>query len=194
MGLLTPPPPTSASLSDDFNRANSTSSAGSQWTNQSGVMGIDTNAAYPVTTGAWVQATNNTGPLSGDDFSVTATLGALVGSGIDYTELIGGTNSSGEGAIAILLGTALAIYTQTSWGLGGAASRATNSYTWATGDVIEFRRVGNVYTTWKNGVPTPTTWTDGIGALTRDSSHRLAGVGGFAGSGAYRRIDAWTAA
>lgn len=192
-GLLTSAPPVATGLSDNFNRADSTTSAGPQWTNQNGVMGIDTNTAYSVSTGVWTQATNNT-PLTGDDFSVTVTLGSLAGSGSDYVEIIGGANSSGAAPVAILLGSALAIYTQSAWGLSGAAARVSNSFSWTTGDVFEFRRVGNVYTTWKNGVGTSSNWTDSGGAITRDSSHRLAGMGGFAGSGAYRRIDSWAAA
>jgi hypothetical protein len=190
--LLTRPATVASGLSDNFNRADSTSSPGPQWTNQNGVMGIDTNTAYPVSTGIWVQASNNT-PLAGDNASVTITLGSLVSSGSDYAEIVLGANSSGAGPVLILLGAALAIYTQTGWGLAGATARVSNSYTWTTGDVIEFRRVGTVYTSYKNGVSTPTSWTDAGGAVTIGASNRIVGIGGNSSGTSYRQIDAFSA-
>lgn len=183
------------SLTDDFNRADSTTTLGANWTNQLNAVGINTNAAYPATASSFCLATHVT-PLGGDDFQADIVLGTFT---VDReVTIIGGANSAGESAIAVILnGNAAAsnIYTQTTWaGFPGTSRAVAGSAPSVTaGDTLSLKRVGNLYTVLKNGtLITGMSWTDGGNVLPRDSSHRLVGVGARDISG-YRRIDSFTA-
>ena len=177
---------------DDFERADNTSSLGTNWTNGSNTVGINTGGAYNATTTGW--AYWNT-PVPDDDMRVDITLGTLAGSsGQDVVMIALGANTTGQRAALYWVGSAetLSIRSVPTWA-GTATTQASGSSTADTGDVLSLRRVGNVYTGYQNNVAVPgLTWTDSTNVVPRDSSHRLIGLGCQGTSGAnYRRIAAW---
>jgi hypothetical protein len=190
----TPPP---SGVSDDFNRANSTTSAGTDWTNRNGVLGINSNAAYGVTSGSYNIASHGT-VMDGDDFEITVTIGSVSSGSGSHITVIGGANSTGQSAVGFWQPSGTCnIYTMTAWNMSGLTARATSSsgVTLATGDTLTLRRVGNVYTGLRNGSAIAgMTWTDSGTALPRDSARRIVGCGSHNSSGAYRRIDSFEAA
>lgn len=181
--------PTVPGLSDDFNRANSTSAAGPNWTNRNNTVGVTSNAAYPVSSGYCAASYNTT--LANNNQTVSITIGALVGSGTDVVMAFCGANTTGEAVILYLAGTTIAIAQQATWALGGFGILSSASTSYVPGDVYRLDWIGGVAAAYKNGVYT------GLAAgptVTQDSSHRLAGLV-INGSGSnYRTIDAWSAA
>ena len=148
---------------DDFNRADSSSGLGSDWTNQYGVMGISSNRAYPAAAGQYSQASWNT-PLGADDMELTITLGPLVGTGRDSILCSIGKNTAGEGvALYRDISTATHILSEDTW-VTSNVSRASATVSVTAGDTLTLRRVGSLYTILKNGTTTGITWdhTGGI--------------------------------
>ena len=183
-----------AGFTDDLNRADSTTSAGPGWTNRFGVVGIKSNGAYGVPLSQWSQASYDT-PMTSDDMEVSVTMGVNTGS--PNSAVLLGANTAGQCVSGLSQATATFITTQTAWGWVGNVSRGTVPVTFATGDVLTLRRVGNVYTVFKNGNDIGLTWTDSTNIVPRDSNHRLVGLAthnnGGAAPGTYRLIDAFQA-
>lgn len=182
-------------LSDDFNRANNTSTIGTDWTNRQNTLGINTNAAYVVTTsGGLSYATHNTA-MTADDMEVSIVVGSLQGSGTDHILAVLGSNTTGESALGYFTGTSAFILSQSDWAGTGQAVRATgSSFSYTVGDTLSIRRVGNVYTIRKNGSTiTSGTWTDSGSIVPRNGSHRIVGIGSINSSGNYRRLDSFLA-
>lgn len=164
-------------VSDDFTRADSTTSSGASWTNRTGSTGISTNQWYnPSAAGSsQVTSTHNT-VASGDDAKARATLTVV---GTDEHQLwfmSGGSNTSLVNATT----TACFFRTQTDFGGGGQTQRITGpAITSAAGDVWSIDRVGNLYTMRRNGVSLGTPWVDSGNLHPRDSTHRACGLGNF---------------
>jgi Putative auto-transporter adhesin, head GIN domain len=183
--------------SDDFNRANSTTTMGTDWTNRALIMGINGNAAYGVNaSGSPVASYNPT--MAKDDHSVSVVIGTLQGSGTDATFLYLGADIGGTGMVGLAwtntTGSAI-IRTKTAWS-GGVTTQATvTSVTYTTGDTLKISRIGNVYTVTKNGsaVGSGLTWTDSGNIIPRDSSHRTVVIGSTVTTANYRRIDSFAA-
>lgn len=174
---------------DNFDRTDSSTSMGSNWTNRTSVMGIISNTAYPVS-GTSIASWNTAMPA--DDVPLSVTLSALVGS-IDIIYMVLGADSAGTNiAYAAYSGSSVSISTATSWSLSGNTTRASGSISMTAGDVMTFNRTGSTYSILKNGASTGISWIDGGAAQPRDSSHRLVGIGGFNTSGNYRSLDNFT--
>lgn len=172
---------------DDFNRADSSSSLGANWTNRLNSMGIIGNAAYP-TSNSPAFATYNAAMVY-DDMAVAVTLG-VGAAGASKLQLVIGANASGESASLDMNGNGQwRIMTKSSW--AGETSRASvGGQTWNAGDSIVFGRIGNSYGVQLNTVGVPGLfWVDSSNITPRDSSHRLWGIGGEQYLGNYRTID-----
>lgn len=180
-------------LRDDFNRADSATSIGANWTNRYGTMGINGNAAYGLPNGgAWVQASYNS-PVTADDMSVGYTVGGNVGTGGDYLMLALGANTAGECVLGYFHdGNQIAVSFETGWGLIGFGTAASGTMAYAPGDFLEVRRSGAAASIYKNGVYSGL--TGNVPTIPRDSSHRLCGACAYSPSaGNFRRMDAWQA-
>jgi hypothetical protein len=177
---------------DAFDRADSTTTLGSDWTPRRNTLGINSNAAYGVDD-ATNYGTYNT-PMGAEDVQVNITLGTIEGTGADVYIWLG-ANTTGEGVLCRFLNNDRGnIYSKTGWSIDGTSrATASSNQTLATGDVFSLRRIGNVYTALKNGTPIAgQTWTDYGNVVPRNSSHRLAGLGVWGGTN-YRRINTWQA-
>lgn len=75
---------TTVAASDDFNRADSTTTLGAPWTARDGVWGIQSGKAYPVTDTAWNYATVNVGA---GDMEVITTCTGTPGTAYDATAI-----------------------------------------------------------------------------------------------------------
>lgn len=161
---------------ENFTRADSSSSAGPNWTNRLNTYGVASNAAKPISSNVYSAATYATTSGS-DDMTVTVTVAAFVGAAIPVGVALG-FDTGGTGVLGLFIGSGTAaIYsTSANWDQASATSRASGSLTLATSDTIGLKRVGNVYTLQHNGTDTTITWTDGSSVVPRDSSHRLAGI------------------
>lgn len=120
-------------------------------------------------------------PAITDDIEVGFSMGFQVGgnnSGGDAAYVGLGANSSGAGTYAFFGGgTNIAIATDTDWDIrGGTTTRVSGSTTWAENDAIIFRRVGNVYTLYKNG-SVLLTWPDTTNIIARGPGNRLSSLG-----------------
>lgn len=173
--------------SDDFNRSNSTTSAGPDWTNRLNTMGVESNAAYPVSIGvdADAMATHNTA-MSVDDMQVDIVIGSVPFGIGSHVYAILGANTTGACAYLRVTpsgyaGLPAAIYTKPDWATAGTQRDTSTSYvSFVSGDKLSIKRVGNVYTGLKNDSEiTGLSWTDSGNIVPRDSSHRLVGIGGF---------------
>lgn len=184
-----------AQYSDDFNRADSTTTLGSNWTAQQGTMGINANGAYGAVPNTEPFATYVRGMIY-DNMRVTVVPGTENGSHRIY--LVIGANTTGQCAILSLdsSGT-FTIGTKTSWASGIVTRASRIGQTIVVGATYTFTRNGNVYVANVNSGPIGAglTWTDGTDVIPRDSSHRLVGIGALNGTGAlhYQRIDSWSA-
>ena len=182
---------------DNFNRSNSTTTLGSNWVAGFGTLGINSNAAYPVTVNTSnYEAARWVNPLNTDDQQVTLTVTAAVGTDNPIVAILG-SDSSGTCAVGSWFTTNAYIYTFTgllgSTQAGTQRATASGQTTPVAGDTLSIKRVGNVYTLYHNGTQT-LTWTDSSNVLTRGSSNRLVGFGIYqSATGNYRKIDAWEA-
>lgn len=194
------------SISDDFNRANNTSTLGSNWTNGSGTytVGISSNTAATYNTPNWAPAYYNTGlNFPTGDRVVSAVLGTLLGSTAanDYMALVIGANTTGECLVAQFNPAAggsgsgsLTLYTMSNWSLGSQVTRSTvTGLTMTTGTGVSVKRIGNVYTAQIGGTDVSgSSWTDSSNVLTRDSSHNRSGLMVRSVDGSTERcIDSW---
>lgn len=175
---------------DDFNRTNNTLNLGSaQWVARQNVMGINSNAAYPVTSGAASYATW-ANAMNGDDMYVEVTMGAGQGSGDKDMYLVLGANTTGQCLVLNIdrNNSQLFLFYKSSWASGLTANGGSGSHTISTGDVISFQRVGATMTTRQNGNVIDS--SDDTQNCPRDSSHRLVGIGGYnVGGSVYDRFD-----
>lgn len=182
---------------DDFNRADSASSLGSNWTNRSHTMGINSNAAYGAEGTADNYATYNKAMIQ-DDMKVTILIDTHQGSSNDSVGILLGSDTSGSGVtLNCLQGSVCQIQSKTSW--TNTVTRASRSgMTFDVGDMISLERHGNTYTALKNGDPIGAglSWVDSSDIVPRDSSHRLVGIRAnipFGVGGGYRRMGSWWA-
>jgi hypothetical protein len=185
-----------AHYTDDFNRANSTTTLGANWTNRSGTMGINTNAAYnPVTSSLNISYATYNSVMVGDDMQCAITIGT-VNTTFQNVFVLLGCNTSGEGVRLLIndAGNAI-IASMTVWGTVTTQATSSSTVSATAGDVFMLKRVGNVYTGYKNGVAIGgLSWTDSGNLVPRDSSHRVVGIAATSNvAGTYTRIDAWSA-
>jgi hypothetical protein len=183
-----------AQYADDFNRANSTTTLGSNWTTRFATMGINANGAYGVGT-VEPFATYNKAMIY-DDMRVSIVAGAESVVGTSHRlYIVLGANTTGECVVLDLdSGGGFSIMTKNTWA-GGLNSRAARfGQTIVVGDTYALERVGNVYTATHNGGPIGSglSWTDNFTVQPRDASHRLVGIGALNGAN-YQRIDSWSA-
>jgi hypothetical protein len=184
--------PTLQSFTDLFNRANSATAIGNGWTPRANVLGINGNAAYPVTANVWDEASAPV-VMGSNDMEVSITLGALTGSA-DYTVILLGMNAAGEGLFAFFNGGAgVTLYYQGKWDTTGLANYATaNIASQTAGDVFTIRRIGNAYSVYQNGnLVLP--WVDSGNIIPRDANHRIVGIAGYTDGTNYRAIDSFSA-
>ena len=189
-----------ATYSDNFNRANSSTTIGASWTNRLNTCGIYGNGAYPVSGSATNIATYNTA-MNADDVTVSSVMGAFYngsyGQYYDAPFLVLGANTTGQCAVAMFqysqyIGYTLYIYLCSAWGTWGVRASTTPS-SWTTGSTLSFRRVGNVYTASIGGVD-QLSYTDTSNELPRDADHRLVGLGASMDLYATFRVhDSWSA-
>lgn len=187
-------PRVGAQYSDDFNRADSTTSIGTNWTNQQFTMGINGNAAYPFSQFVQCYATF-TPIMTFDDMIVSITAGTLQAGGNDGVQIVLGANSTGECVVgSFLQGNPASIRSLTAWASETSRATTAGNITYASGDVLSIERTGNVYTVKQNGSTIGLSWTDSGNIVPRNSTHRIVGLGAnTAGGSGYRRIDAWSA-
>lgn len=164
---------------DNFNRANSTTSAGPNWVTRAQNVGVHSNRAYP-TTGFWCAATWNT-PMPTDNFFVSANIYTNRTMTNGATSLFFGCDSPGTKVLACMVYTdRIGLMTFSSWptlGYSTWVGSVVGSPAYTSGDLISVERSGNVYTVRLNGTPC-WTWTDSAGSQPIDSAHRLVGIGG----------------
>lgn len=153
---------------DDFNRADSASSMGANWTNTLGTMGISSNKAYNAVSSSNASATY-VSPLLADDFSVQGTVTVASGS---FAYLKGAVGPNAETYLGVdPTGMDLA-----SIASGSFVSRGGFSGTFSTGDVIMLQRRGIYYTSWQNGIQRGS-WVDSGNILPINSTNRSAAIG-----------------
>ena len=162
------------------------------WTNRLGVMGIQTNMAYPVVDNQENIATYDPAMIY-DDMRVSLVVGTSSGGLNDGLILVLGANTTGECVTARLdNGGTWSLQTRTVWASPTTqASQILQSYT--TGDVLSLERTSNVYVVKKNGASSGLTLNDTTNFIPRNASHRIVGVGSTSSLANYRRIDSWTA-
>ena len=180
-------------ITDDFNRANSSTGLGSNWTNRNAVMGVSSNTAYGVNAGAWNLASHNT-TMASDDMEASMTLGPYSGTQ-DYTMVLIGNNTAGEGVFVYTneVGANFNICSQPDWTVNNYAVQASSPFaTWTAGDMLKIKRVGNVYTVYLNNI-SQVSWIDTTNVVPRDSSHRLVAIGAYNNGSGSRTIDSFAA-
>ena len=166
-------------LADDFNRANSTTSAGPGWTNRRQVIGVKSNDAYPVVGASTYAMASYATVLGTDDMEVSVVIGTPEGSGsAAQVGVLLGANTAGQCAFATwTAGSNLINLRRISTWTGSVTDMDNQTQTLNVGDVFTLRRVGNVYTTWVNGVRSfAPPWTDSGNLIPRDANHRIVGV------------------
>jgi hypothetical protein len=179
---------------DDYVRANSASDPGNGWLTRSGLVGITGNAIYPSGSG-WCEATAPV-LMNSDDMEVSIVLGSGGGSG-DYTAILLGFNEAGQGIFCFFNGgSGWTIYTQSDWA-PTLANYGTGPFgALSVGDKLTCRRVGNVYTVFRNGQQVGSPWPDSTNMIPRDALHRQVGIAGYDPNGdglSGRRIDQFIA-
>lgn len=181
-------------FTDDFNRADA-ATLGANWR-------VDVNSQPKIASnraqfktpsngngraGNWVSY--SAGTLNSDNYSVKLQLIAPSGNLAtdNYTGAVlavGDTFGSGVMCMAVVsTGSGIGIVTQSgtppttgvSSGGTGQTVQATNATTVATTDLVEFQRVGNVFTLYKNGVSV-LSWTDASNIVSKGSAYRRFGM------------------
>lgn len=177
-------------LTDDFNRANSTTSMGPNWTNVSSVMGVSSNQGYGVTATAPNVAQHGTA-LSGDDQRAKATVSGLVST--DQPLLFLGSLAANQVYIN-MSSTFLGIYTSQAWNLGvGQTARVTGTAIASGSPVMTIERVGSIYVARNDG-QLNCTWNDSGNLMPKGSTYRNLALGIYhAGAGNNSRWDNWVA-
>jgi hypothetical protein len=179
---------TTESVLDDFNRPDSALSAGPQWVNRNGALGVSNNMMYPVNTAFW-QVASHTAVMKNNDMEVSIVLGPHSGGG-DYTTILLGCNEAGHGVFVFFNGGAgVTIYTQDDWALTNLVVQTSLGATQGTGDRWTARRSGNVYSVHRNDSPIGLTWTDSADIIPRDTAHRQVGAAQYNDGGGYRGIN-----
>jgi hypothetical protein len=150
---------------DDFTRADSTTSAGPAWTNSYGTAGVASNQWRGYLLFSQVQAASTFSPAGSNlNRKATATL-ATIGGGSEYMGIYPGYDGSGGAVHMYQLGTTIGIGQATSLGgysvniAGSGTARATVSAGAANGDVMAVSRTGNLYTAYRKGCPV-VVWDD----------------------------------
>lgn len=162
---------------DDFTRANSTTSAGSNWTNRWLNLGVSSNKCY----GASANNNANTGTHNTQSPSDDAAVQAVPSSSNDTTSsqsLILNSSSATQVFVALNINAGnnfIGLYTAPAWTLGGNTNRAAIAGGITDGHTVRLSRVGDtfdVYTnrTWR------ARWVDAAAAQPRNSSNRLCGL------------------
>ncbi|MRH86009.1 hypothetical protein GFY24_00765 [Nocardia sp. SYP-A9097] len=185
------------SYSDDFNRADS-STLGSNWrVDMNSQPKIVTNRALMKTMGngdgragnwASYQGGTNTGKLATDNYGVKAQLispGSIASDNLTCIVLaVADTFGSGTSCLfGVTTGSGCAIITQagsppgSGVGSGGSGQtiQVSTSTNIAVTDLIELRRVGNVFTAYRNGTSL-LTWTDSSNIVSSGSTNRRFGL------------------
>lgn len=177
--LSRPKPLRQLTIADDFTNLNT-------WTGRWGA---------PATTGTeffsngaasagWCAMQHNS-RLDSDDFEIEWVLGQMVGTvnGNEDAQAVFFGDASGNGIVG-LIGTGVSnIFTSNGWapGNGGAnwgTPKASGTFVGGTiGDRFALRRIGNVYTMYKNRDPTNMpTWTDASNITPKGVNNRQPGA------------------
>jgi len=176
-GNIVPYPPL-----DNFTRPDSTTTLGPSWTNRSGVMGIQGNAAYTV---GGIAADSYAAAMQTDYVAVSMTLVTYVAGANIAARLFAFSGVSDIQACIQVANGVLSIFT-TSGNWSNTTTRASVSgLTFTAGDVITFYRRGSgpyTYIAEQNGV-VQVTWTDSTNIVPVDANHRLVGLGGISSGG-----------
>lgn len=204
-----PVPIIKAFYSDNFNRTNA-SSLGTDWrVDRNSQPKIDTNRAVMKTmgngdgrAGNWVsyQGGSNSGKFATDNYGVRAQLIAPVGNTAsdNMTALVLAVADTFGAAMmcyfVVTTANGCAIYTQSglpptsgiTTGQTGQTQRAVTVTSIAVTDLIEFQRVGNVFTAYRNSVSF-LTWTDTGNLVSTGATNRR---WGFAVEGNYPIFNA----
>lgn len=177
-------------FSDNFGRADSTTSVGPMWVQHgANAMGISSNKAYVVGTSV-TGAVSYLYPLATDTPKVSATLnGSWSGTSLVYVFIAAGSDML---AYAYVQATGISIYSSALWG-GGTSRASAGGLTIASGDVISIERSGTTYTARQNGT-SRVTWNDSGGIVPVDARHRMVGIGGYHTTTTRMDIFAFTAA
>lgn len=179
-------------LTDDFTRANSTTSAGPNWTNVQGTCGVSSNQFYGVTGTSPNNAQHGTA-LSGDDQRAKAVISNLSATPADQPEIFLGSTAANQVYAMFTLTGFFGIYTSTNWNLGtGQLNRVAGSLI-ANGQTISIERVGNIYTARDDG-ELNCFWNDSGAAMPKGSTFRNLALGMYhPGAGTAGRWDDWVA-
>lgn len=165
-------------------------------------MGILSNKAYPTAANAFCGVTCDT-PYGSNDVNIRVDLAQHVSSTICSPFIYLSYDTSGHGVIVqfsagggniqALIGTLVSAGYDPSQSMNNRAIGSFVLDTGPSGDSVGVKLVGNVYTIThlSGGVMTDTAiiWNDSGGIATRDSSHRLWGVGGQGFLGSYWPVD-----
>lgn len=169
---------------DDFNRDNSATSAGPDWTNVNNVLGISGNTCYAP--GLYGVATYGYSPNS-NNHRVSLTVSANH-STTRPSFLFMGCGSDIK-ASARIFNNKIEILTRTTWA-GTPTVRATYTGTVSNGDVISLGRWGSVFSIRQNDIER-ITWDDSDEIVTRDASHRICAIGVSRVDAISARVDDW---
>ena len=162
---------------EDFTGANSTTSAGANWTNQVGQVGISSNKVYGALASNQVNTATHSFTPSGDDMAVEA----VVSGSNDTTSsqsLILGSSSANQVFVAMNTNAGnnfIGIYTAANWNLGSSTNRLAIVGGVTDGALVRFARTGNVYRVYTDGILRGT-WVDSGNVHPRNSSNRTCGV------------------
>jgi hypothetical protein len=168
----------SGGVFDDFNRANA-NTLGHNWIQRKHSIGIVNGAAYPSIGTDWNNSTHIT-PMPTNDAEVSIVLAPIVGSTSTQVMLQLGCNESGQGAVYYSDGWTHYIISQADWNNSWTVQVQITGIVQPDGGTMTFRRIGNVYTGYLNGVLVPgLTWTDSGNVIPRDANHRLVGMIGY---------------
>lgn len=186
MIIVTQAPVRRMSYSDNFNRANSATSVGTDWTNRLGTCGISSNTFYIAASTGFATYNNVMGT---DNHSVSAKVTA-VGSGAGGIIAIS-AGSSGTVAYLWVTATNSWLYLATGLTLSSPHVEAFSAGGSAVGDVWTVSVSGTVYTVKQNS--TVKMNVDTASTFTHDSAHRMVGLGGtiFGGSWGWDDFAAW---
>ena len=164
-------------LSDDFNRANSTSGLGTPWVAIQGTLGIKSNAAYGVSDYCYSYYPS---AVFTENFKISV-VRLAAGS---YTWMLIGTGST---FMAAQIGSDYsAIYGSLSFNQVG-----TKTINGTSPGTVTFQRVGNVYSLLTSDGQTSVSFTDSANSYP-GSTYKYAGIGFSNVADQLPNADSWT--
>lgn len=177
----------SGTVSDDFNRADAPD-LGPGWVNHNGTMSIVGGMAKPNGLTTWNYASSTT-LMTSNDAEVSITLGPYFAPH-DHVLIYVGANDTGELIFAYFYDQVAYFWHQSAWASYSNISTQAMAYT--QGDTLTLRRIGTVYTIFKNGVDTG--YNTNTTLVPISASRRQVGFGLYTDNGTgYRMVDAFSA-